>query len=108
MQVKEFEPLHIKKKKSFQFSSVFTTMLITIVININAGREIRTPEVRDHWISNPTPYRAGPSPQSEWDIINQTHKKVMSKQILKYYLLLSITLWRIGQRNTDQRPYVML
>jgi hypothetical protein len=52
--------------------------LIT-VIYVSAGREIRTPEVRDHWISNPTPYRAGPSPHPEWKRINQTDKKVMSK-----------------------------
>jgi hypothetical protein len=64
------------------------TVLIVTVLNIYAGREIRTPEVRDHWISNPTPYRAGPSPLSEEEIINQTHKKVMSKQILKYPMIL--------------------
>jgi hypothetical protein len=49
------------------------------MINISAGREIRTPEVRDHRISNPTPYQAGPSPLSEEEIINQTDKKVMPK-----------------------------
>ncbi len=54
----------------------------------SAGREIRTPEVRDHRISNPTPYRAGPSPLSEEEIINQSDKKVMPKQILKYPLFL--------------------
>ena len=57
---------------------------------ISAGREIRTPEVRDQWISNPSPCRAGPSPLSEWEIINQTDKKVMSKQILKYLTISSL------------------
>src|SRR5512136_931495 len=76
------------------------------MIKIYAGREIRTPEVRDHWISNPTPYRAGPSPHPEWEIINQTDKKVMSKQILKYPLILLYIQWRTGQRNIDQSHYV--
>ena len=83
-------------------------MLIITVINIYAGREIRTPEVRDHWISNPTPYRAGLSPHPEWEIINQTHKKVMCKQILKYPMNLLYHQWRTGQRNTDRKHYVIL
>ena len=83
-------------------------MLMITVINIYAGREIRTPEVRDHWISNPTPYRAGPSPHPECEIINQTHKKVMSLQILKYLFLLSTIEWRTGLRNIDRTPYEIL
>ena len=82
-------------------------MLIITVINIYAGREIRTPEVRDHWISNPTPYRAGPSPHSEWEIINGTDKKVMLKQILKYPMNLLHNQWRTGPRNIDRRHYVI-
>ena len=72
------------------------------MINIYAGREIRTPEVRDQWISNPSPYRAGPSPHPEWEIINQSHKKVMSKQILKYRLILSI--YRMEDWTEKYRP----
>ena len=62
-------------------------MLIITVINIYAGREIRTPEVRDHRISNPTPYQAGPSPLGNTDI-NRIDKKLMSKQMFKYPVIL--------------------
>ena len=57
------------------------------MINFYAGREIRTPEVRDQWISNPSPCRAGPSPLGNRDI-NRVDKKVMSKQMLKYPVIL--------------------
>jgi hypothetical protein len=39
------------------------------------------------------------------EIINQTDKKVMSKQILKYPMILLCYQWRTGQRNIGRKTF---